>query len=51
MYRLRAVASMCTRGGGGGGGGGGDQKFPNDENKFRIFHGIGSHEGVCYPGN
>jgi hypothetical protein len=27
------------------------QKFPNDEKNFRIFHGIRSHEGVCYPEN
>ena len=49
----RAVASMYSWGGGGGGGGGGGvgQKFPNDEKNFRIFHGIRSHEGVCYPEN
>jgi hypothetical protein len=33
------------------GGGGVGQKFPNDEKNFRIFHGIRSHEGVCYPEN
>jgi hypothetical protein len=27
------------------------QKFPNDEENFRIFHGIRSNEGVCYPEN
>jgi hypothetical protein len=27
------------------------QKFPNVEKSFRIFHGIRSHEGVCYPEN
>jgi hypothetical protein len=27
------------------------QKFPNDEKNFRIFHGIRSQEGVCYPEN
>jgi glycosyltransferase involved in cell wall biosynthesis len=27
------------------------QKFPIDEKKFWIFHGIRSHEGVCYPEN
>ena len=37
--------------GGGGGGGGAGQEFPNDEKNFRIFHGIRSHEGVCYPEN
>ena len=41
----RAVASMYSWGGGVG------QKFPNDENNFRIFHGLRSHEGVCYPEN
>ena len=41
---LRAVASMYSWGGVG-------QKFPNDEKNFRIFHGIRSHEGVCYPEN
>jgi hypothetical protein len=46
---VRAVASMYSWGGGGGGGVG--QKFPNDEKNFRIFHGIRSHEGVCYPEN
>ena len=39
----RTVASMYSWGGGGGGVG--------DEKKFRIFHGIRSHEGVCYPEN
>ena len=36
----------------GGGGGGEDvgQKFPNDES-FRIFHGLRSHEGVYYLEN
>ena len=38
----RAVARMYSWGGVG-------QKFPNDEKNFRIFHGIPSHEGVCYP--
>jgi hypothetical protein len=42
----RAVASMYSWGGGGV-----VQKFANDENNFRIFHGIRSHEGVCYPEN
>ena len=32
-------------------GGGVGQKFPNDENIFRRFHGMRSHEGVCYPEN
>ena len=41
---VRAVASMYSWGGVG-------QKFPNDEENFRIFHGIRSHEGVCYPEN
>jgi hypothetical protein len=41
---FRAVASMYSWGGVG-------QKFPNDEKNFRIFHGIRSHEGVCYPEN
>ena len=27
------------------------QKFPNDEKNFRIYHGILSHEGVCYSEN
>ena len=45
---FRAVASMYSWGGGGGGVG---QTFPNDEKNFRIFHGIRSHEGVCYPEN
>ena len=45
---IRAVASIYSWRGGGGGVG---QKFPNDENNFRIFHGIRSHEGVCYPEN
>jgi hypothetical protein len=40
----RTVASMYSWGGVG-------QKFPNDEHNFRIFHGIRSHEGVCYPEN
>ena len=40
----RAAASMYSWGGVG-------QKFPNDEKNFRIFHGIRSHEGVCYPEN
>jgi hypothetical protein len=31
--------------------GGVGQKFPNDEENFRIFHGIRSHEGICYPEN
>jgi hypothetical protein len=31
--------------------GGVGKKFPNDEENFRIFHGIRSHEGVCYPEN
>ena len=47
--KVRAVASMysvCV-----GGGGGVGQKFPNDEKNFRIFHGMRSHEGVCYPKN
>ena len=35
----------------GGGGVGVGQKFPNDENIFRRFHGMRSHEGVCYPEN
>ena len=35
----------------GGGGGGVGQKFPNDEKKFRIYHSILSHEGVCYSEN
>jgi hypothetical protein len=39
----RAVASMYSWGGGGGGG--------VLAKKFRIFHGIRSHEGVCYPEN
>jgi hypothetical protein len=48
----RAVASMYSWGGGGGGGGWGvGQKFPNDEKYFRIYHGILSHEGVCYSEN
>ena len=47
---LRAVASMYSWGGGEVGGGVG-QKFPNDEEHFRIFHGIRSHEGICYPEN
>ena len=47
----RAVASMYSWGGGGGGGGGVGQTFPNDEQNFRIFHGIRSDEGVCYPEN
>jgi hypothetical protein len=43
--RNGAVASMYSWGGGGGGGGGGvGQIFPNDEKKFRIFHGIRSHD-------
>ena len=42
--RTRAVASMYSWGGV-------SQKFPNDEENFRIFHGIRSHEGVCYPEN
>ena len=42
--KRRAVASMYSWGGVG-------QKFPNDEKIFRIFHGIRSHEGVCYPEN
>ena len=41
---FRAVASMYSWGGVG-------QKFSNDEKNFRIFHGIRSHEGVCYPEN
>jgi hypothetical protein len=41
---------MYSWGGGVGWGGGGiGQKFPNDEKNFRIFHGIRSQEGVCYP--
>ena len=40
----RAVASMYSWGGV-------SQKFPNDEENFRIFHRIRSHEGVCYPEN
>jgi hypothetical protein len=40
----RAVASMYSWGAVG-------QKFPNDEKNFRIFHGIRSHEDVCYPEN
>jgi hypothetical protein len=47
----RAVASMYSWGVGGGGGGSVGQKFPIDEKNFRIFHGIRSHEGVCYPEN
>ena len=43
-YLVRAVASIYSWGGVG-------QKFPNDEKNFRIFHGIRSHEGVCYPEN
>ena len=31
--------------------GGVGKKFPNDEENFRIFHGIRSHEGVSYPEN
>ena len=31
--------------------GGVGQKFPNDEKNFRIYHGILSHEGVCYSEN
>jgi hypothetical protein len=31
--------------------GGAGQKFPNDENNFRIYHGILSHKGVCYSEN
>jgi hypothetical protein len=31
--------------------GGVGQKFPNDEKNFRIFHGMRSHEGICYPEN
>ena len=27
------------------------QKFPNDEKNFRIYHGILSHESVCYSEN
>ena len=42
----RAVASMYSWGGGGVG-----KKFPNVEKNFRKFHGIRSHEGVCYPEN
>ena len=38
-------------GGGGGGRRGVGLKFPNDENIFRIFHGMRSHEGVCYQEN
>jgi hypothetical protein len=34
-----------------GGGGGVGQKFPNDEKNFRIYHGILSHEYVCYSEN
>ena len=45
-HDIRAVASMYSWGGGGIG-----QKFPNDGKKFRIFYGIRSHEGVCYPEN
>ena len=44
----RAVASMYSWGGGGGGVG---QKIQNDEKNFQIFHGIQSHEDVCYPEN
>ena len=40
----RAVASMYSWGGV-------SQKFPNDEKNFRIFHGVRSHESVCYPEN
>jgi hypothetical protein len=48
---------------GGGGGGGGDRvvasmyswgcraKISECRKKFRIFHGLRSHEGVCYPEN
>jgi hypothetical protein len=50
LHAYRAVASMYSWGGGGGGGGVG-QKNPNDEKNFRIFHGIRSHKGVCYPEN
>jgi hypothetical protein len=39
----RAVASMSGEDVG--------KKFPNDEKKFQIFHGIESHKGVCYPEN
>jgi hypothetical protein len=44
------VASMYSWGGRGGGGGVG-QIFPNNEKHFRIFYGMRSHEGVCYPEN
>jgi hypothetical protein len=27
------------------------KKFPNDGKNFRIYHGILSHEGVCYSEN
>ena len=49
---MRAVASICSWRGGGGEGGVG-QKFPNDENNFRIYHahGMRSHERACYPEN
>jgi hypothetical protein len=43
---IRAVASDYSWGGGGVG-----QKFPNNEKKFLIYHGIRSHEGACYPEN
>ena len=36
---------------GGGGGEGVGKKCPNNEKNFRIFHGIRSHDGVCYPEN
>ena len=45
----RAVAGMYSYGGGGGGGC--RPKIPNDKINFRIFHGIRSHEGVCYQEN
>ena len=43
LHQFRAVASMYSWRGVG-------QKFPNDKKNFRIFYGIRSHEGVCYPG-
>jgi hypothetical protein len=45
IKQSRASFVECLVGGGVG------QKFPNDEKNFRIFHGIRSHEGVCYPEN
>jgi hypothetical protein len=42
----RVVASMYSLGGGGVG-----QKLPTNEKNSRIFRGIRSQEGVCYPEN